>query len=211
MIAFRKSIDKKLEEIEMDNELKEFLLNLNKYKKEYDLMIKENEKISKKDFTKMFLLDNNVHNQIIANTNKILNLANKDYKKIIVYYGKHNKQFKRTAKILNDNKDLADKQEELFAVNASFKELASEQQWKTNTYFKMFNNTINFVTEFDTKYFHEIEISPTERHSVLTMLKEKLKTYGFVYKDINELEDKLTNNSKIIRNFQKNIYYVAKF
>lgn len=211
MIAFRKSIDKKLEEIEMDIELKEFLLNLNKYKKEYDLMIKENEKISKKDFTKLFLLDNNVHNQIIANTNKILNLANKDYKKIIVYYGKHNKQFKRTAKILNDNKDLADKQEELFAVNASFKELASEQQWKTNTYFKMFNNTINFVTEFDTKYFHEIEISPTERHSVLTMLKEKLKTYGFVYKDINELEDKLTNNSKIIRNFQKNIYYVAKF
>lgn len=211
MIAFRKSIDKKLEEIEMDIELKEFLLNLNKYKKEYDLMIKENEKISKKDFTKLFLLDNNVHNQIIANTNKILNLANKDYKKIIVYYGKHNKQFKRTAKILNDNKDLADKQEELFAVNASFKELASEQQWKTNTYFKMFNNTINFVTEFDTKYFHEIEISPTERHSVLTMLKEKLKTYGFIYKDINELEDKLTNNSKIIRNFQKNIYYVAKF
>lgn len=211
MIAFRKSIDKKLEEIEMDIELKEFLLNLNKYKKEYDLMIKENEKISKKDFTKLFLLDNNVHNQIIANTNKILNLANKDYKKIIVYYGKHNKQFKRTAKILNDNKDLADKQEELFAVNASFKELASEQQWKTNTYFKMFNNTINFVTEFDTKYFHEIDISPTEKHSVLTMLKEKLKTYGFIYKDINELEDKLTNNSKIIKNFQKNLYYVAKF
>lgn len=200
---------KKLEKIETNEEIKALLETLYVYRENTEQMLLEQEKESKYYLERLYITTHNPQQKILDTISNILDEALKNVKFLESGFAKHGNQYNKVKKFL-DNSELVGWHKELYAVSSAFKELSSEEQWKSKDFKRYFTTSVDFVTDFDTLYFHQIKFKKDYKNEILEKLKEKLVDYGYVYSNIEVMEDELINKSREMKIIQKNVDKLGK-
>lgn len=202
---------KKIERLDTTSILKDFLISALDYVEGTNEMLDSQEKETKNNLERLYITANNPQQNMIDNLDMLINIAIKDVKRIEEQYLIHNNQYTKVKEML-DNYDIRKEHNKLFAVSASFKELASLEQWKGREYKKYFNNTVTFISDFDEKYFHEIIFNGHYKKELLQRIKTEMLNYGFNYDSVTveAFEKEIKESSKLIRNMQINFEKLVK-
>lgn len=204
---FKKTNTEKIDKVETNEPLKSFLVDIATYLDQYNKMILDQEKETKKSLNKLFLIDKINVSDIAKNVEIILYYAEHDLKYLEEDYSNYTNQYDKVGNLFKENlTKLVDSQKELYSLNASFKELSSSNQWKKKHYVDLFEESISFVTELDTVDFADIKFNEESKESTLDIIMAQISDYGYDYKDteimLNHLQDISIMNKKIRKNIE---------
>lgn len=210
MKIFKRSMKKRIKKIKTDKKIKEVLETLYEYKNNTEQMFILQEKECKNSLERLYITSNNPQQKILDIATIILNESLNNISYLENIFNKHSKQFIKVKKILEDQ-SVVDDHKKLYAVSSAFKELCNEEQWKNRNFKKYFNDSIDFVTDFDKLYFYQIKFCKEYKSELLEKIKQKLVNYGFYYKNIDDMEKDFIVTSKSMRKLQKNMEKIGKY
>lgn len=209
MNLFKKLTKKKLDKIETTDEIKELLETIYEYTDNTEQMLLEQEKESKHYLERLYITTHNPQQRILDILSSILKESLNNVTFLENGYNKHSNQYRRVKDMLR-NYNVVESHKKLYAVSSAFKELSSEEQWKNKDFKKYFISSIDFVTDFDSLYFHQIKFHKEYKNEILEKVKTKLIDYGYVFKNIEEMEDDLIETSRKVKIVQKNVDKLGK-
>lgn len=209
MKIFKRSMKKRIKKIETDKEIKEVLETIYEYKNDTEQMLILQEKECKNSLERLYITSNNPQQKILDIATIILKESLNSISRLENIFKKNSNQCLKVKKILEEQ-SVVDNHKKLYAVSSAFKELCSEEQWKSKDFKKYFKESIDFVTDFDELYFHQIKFCKEHKSELLEKIKQKLVNYGFYYNNIDVMEKDLIDTSKDMINLQKNIEKIGK-
>lgn len=202
---------KQIVELNTTTELKDFLIQSSNHVNQFYNMLQENDKNSKQYLERYFVINHNAQYKSILVLKELIALSETNITELERIFNKSKKHIAVLSKLLETD-NLIDTRKLHFSVSNCLKLKASEYQWKSKDYSKIFNDSVNFVMDFDNTFYFNIRYNTTEKDAILEELKESLVDYSYDFNDksIKEFNKYLVDTSRDLGTINTKLLKVSK-